>query len=359
MPNQEPYCGVLIQEIGDYYAENILVKIFIPICLIGMILNLLNVLVFTRKIMNSPPNQILAHLAFVDFLMLLSNAAQYWSMFIQPKSGFDRQQSYSLTIVFWYSDITTSTFQFISAFLTVQLAAWRYIAVVHPLKERYWCTKKITRNVVITGYVVCCVLYAIPEHFSFDIKASTINGKTYHKAKFDQHPIMTLIRDIVYVAAVKLLPSVVLVGLTSRIAITLLARKTRREKLTSAASTRSYMKNAKIRQQTNTSTAILLAVAALYFMTEFPRGMLWLLATINEDDWNTCYYSLVWIFGTITNINVSITFIVYYTLSLQFRTTFKSLFSRNPRTSISHQRHAPLASGDTVKTDSGWKTSEV
>ncbi|XP_065204461.1 FMRFamide receptor-like [Planococcus citri] len=352
MPTQEPYCVGIIQEIGNHYEENIYVNITIPICLVGMILNLLNVLVLTRKTMNSSPNLILAHLAFVDFLYLLTEIVNFWMDFIPPRSGFDIEESYIMTIVFWYSDISSSTFQFISAFLTVQLAAWRYIAVVHPLKERHWCNKKMTRNIVIAGYIVCCVLYAIPYHLSFDIEASTIHGKAHYTVKFDRHPTMNSIRNVTYGLVVKLLLSAVLVGLTSRIVVTLLARKTLREELTSSTSSRSNTKNAKMRQETNRSTAILLAVAALFFIAEFPRGILWLLATINEDDWDTCYYSLVWIFETIININTSITFMVYYTLSQQFRTTSKSLFSRNPCTSVSHQTHAPPALGDTKGTNS-------
>ncbi|XP_065209203.1 sex peptide receptor-like [Planococcus citri] len=359
MQNRKPYCGVIIRQISDHYYY-IFVNITIPVSLIGMILNLLNILVFTRKTMNSPPNLILAHLAFVDFLLLLASIAQFWiSTILAEIKDFALRQSYAVTIVRCYIDISVALFQFISIFLTVQLAAWRYIAVLHPLKERHWCNKKITRNVLITGYVLCCVLCVIPYHLSFDIEASNMDGKTKYTATFKQHPIMLSIRDIIYGLVMQLLPSVVLVGLTCRIVVALLARKTRREELTSSAGTRSNMKNAEMRQQTNRSTAILLAVATLFFIAEFPRGMLWLLKTIDHYGWYACYYELVGIFVTIVNINASITFIVYYTLSQQFRTTFKSLFSRKPRTSISYQTHAPLASGDTEETNSGWKTSEV
>ncbi|XP_065209204.1 sex peptide receptor-like [Planococcus citri] len=350
MSNQEPYCGDIFQKIAVYYHKNIYVNITIPTRLVGMILNLLNLLVFTRKTMNSPPNLILAHLAFVDFIALLLLTEQYWMMYIQPKSDFVREQSYALTMLYWYTDIFGGTVQFISACLTVQLAAWRYIAVVHPLKERHWCTKKITRNVVITGYLICCVLFAIPYHLSFNIETSSMNGKPSYRA-IERDPIMFSIKGIVYGVMAKILPSLVLAGLTSRIVVVLLARKTHCEQLSPSANTRRGMKNVETRQKTHRSTAILLAVAALFFVSEFPRGMLWLLRTINERDWGMCYISLGHIFMQISDINTSITFMVYYTLSQQFRTTFKSLFNLNKRTT-------PIASGNTEDTESG-KTSQV
>ncbi|XP_065204082.1 G-protein coupled receptor dmsr-1-like [Planococcus citri] len=359
MSNNDSLCGFVKHEIGSYYKENIHVYITIPICSVGMILNLLNVLVFTRKTMNSPPNLILAHLAFVDFLFLLSNIAESWLTYFQFENDSDRKQSYGWTILYLYSDISLDTFHFISIFLTVQLAVWRYIAVVHPLKERHWCTKKITRNVVITGHVVCTVSFAVAYLLSLDIDARNVDGITYYKVTSKRHPITNSIRFLAYGLVIKIFPSFVLAGLTSRIVVTLLARKNHREQLGPSASTRSNIKNVEMRQQTKRSTTILLAVAALFFMAEFPVGILRLLATINERDWKACYYSLGEMFLTIANINTSVTFMVYYTLSQQFRTTFKSMFSGNPRTSISHQTHPPLVLGDSKETDSGWKSFEV
>ncbi|XP_065204459.1 FMRFamide peptide receptor frpr-18-like [Planococcus citri] len=361
MPTEDP-CEE-IRKINYYYSSSTYQWISIPICFIGAIFNLLNVLVFTRKTMNSPSNRILAHLAFADFLVLLSYIPNSLLWNIDRRSDFCLAESHGWTIFYWYNDIFTSTFQFISIFLTVQLAVWRYIAVAHPLKERSWCSMRITRNAMIAGYVVCCVLYAVPFHLSFDIETIDKNQNTNARYKFTigGHPIMYQIRCYIYGLVIKLLPSVALVGLTFKIVVVLLARKRHHKQLTA----QSNMKNLEMRQQTNKLTAILLTVVVLFFIGEFPRGMIWLLGMINEHRWDTRpghywdtrYDSLVRIFVTIAHINTSITFIVYYILSQQFRSTFKSFFSRNPQ-SITHQTHKPLVLGDSENTNSERKTFE-
>ncbi|XP_065204081.1 uncharacterized protein LOC135834171 [Planococcus citri] len=346
MPNQESYCGITLQNIGNYYVKNIYEYIGLPICLVGLVFNLLNILVFTRKAMISSSNFIFAHLAFVDFLVLLASVPHFWLTYIQPKSGFSVELSYGWTIYYTHGDNFIITFQFISAFLTVQLAAWRYIAVVYPFKERHWCNRKITRNVVIAGYLTCCGLFTIPKYLSFEIEAVNKNENTV--ASFKRNIIIFTAGEIINGLVVRLLPSVVLAALTSRIVATLLARKTHQEKSTtaeppSASNIRTNMKNAKIRQQqTNKSTAILLTVVTLFFTSEFPKGLLVILRLMYEDLPAPCYSSLIAIFVTLSNINISITFMVYYMLGQQFRIAFKSLFNCNVDNTVSHQKQTTL-----------------
>ncbi|XP_065204086.1 substance-K receptor-like [Planococcus citri] len=251
---------------------------------------------------------------------------------------------------------------FVSVFLTVQLAVWRYIAVVHPWKQRNWCNKKITRNVIIAGYVVCCVLYAIPYHLSFDIETIDSNQNThahpYHKFTIDGHLIMYKLRYYIYGLVIRLFPSVVLVWLTFKIVVGLSARKRNHEQLTASASGPSSVKILEMKKQTNKSTVILLAVVVLFFTAEFPRGILWILGRFDEHNWETVYDSISQVFVTIDHINIAITFVVYYSLSQPFRTAFKSLFNCDTRT-ISHQTHTQLALGNTEETNSERRTFEM
>ncbi|XP_065209194.1 sex peptide receptor-like [Planococcus citri] len=343
-----PYCGETLVKIGEYYRDNILGYVSIPICCVGMITNLINIVVFARKPMTSPPNLIFAHLAFVDLLVLLARVPFIWTWYIQDYRVIGR--SYVWTLFQRYNDEVIVTFQFVSIFLTVMLAVWRYIAIVHPLKERHWCNTKRTRNVVIAGYILCFVLFTVPSYMSREIKTVIYQDAPYHYIDINERsPIQDSIVLFINGIVIRLVPSIMLTVLTLRLVCTLLSRKPHREQLTSSASVRSDMKNVKMRQQTNKSTTILLIVVALFILAEFPKGMLSLMRSVYEYESPQCF-SLTEIFYTVSDINSTITLLVYYSLSQQFRTTFKSLF---------HRKHTPVTLGDVEDDETATKTDEV
>ncbi|XP_065204419.1 FMRFamide receptor-like [Planococcus citri] len=337
MTTQEPYCGVTLLNIGQYYKDNILAYVSIPACLIGVIFNSLNMLVFARKTMISPPNLIFAHLAFLDFLVLLARIPYVWLLNIRPQSGFDIHQSYGWTMFYICCNTFIVTVQFISIYLTMQMAAWRYVAVVHPLKERSWCNMRTTRNSVIAGYMICSIFYVIPQYLTLRIETTNEGQTSYYLVAInDQSLIKHSTVDIIHAVMIRLLPSLVSMGFTFRIVITLLERnRIHQEQITLSSGVQNNTRNVKTKQQTNKSTMILLIVVVLFFIAEFPRGILNLLRVgyehneRSEEIHGQCYAALVQIFTTFTDINLSITFIVYYTLSQQFRTTFTSLFHCN------------------------------
>ncbi|XP_065204439.1 G-protein coupled receptor dmsr-1-like [Planococcus citri] len=333
MPSEVPYCGITLPEFGELYRENMHGCISITICFIGSIFNLLNLLVFTRKAMISPVNLIFTHSALVDFLVLLARIPFVWMLYIQDQGDFGEKRTYIGTVFLICCDTFIVSFQFVSIFLTVHLATWRYIAVVHPFMERHWCNMKITRNVVIAGYIICCFSLGVPMLLSRSIQTTRMNQMNIYSFNYERSRIMFKVAFIVYGPIGRLFPSIVLAGFTFRIVFTLLARKGNRERLTQSASVESDLHNLKLRKRTNRSTMILLMAVVLFFIAEFPRGILSVLRVIYEYDEKSeeiqgrCYASLVQIFTTLTDINLSITFIVYYILSQQFRLTFKLLLS--------------------------------
>ncbi|XP_065204442.1 sex peptide receptor-related protein 2-like [Planococcus citri] len=334
MLTEEPYCGSTLPEFGKYFRENIHGFISTKICFIGAILNLLNLVVFTRKTMISPANLIFAHLAFVSSLVLLARIPLVWIKYVRYQHDHSQQRTYGWAVFTIYCDTFIVTFQFISAFLTVQLAAWRYIAVVHPLTERYWCNMKMTFKVIIVGYVMCCVLLGVPMHLSRNVKTININHTSIYIVDYKRNSIAFPVAFIMYGFLGRILPAIVLAVLTIKLVVTLLTRKSNREQMTPSTIARNRIRNVKLKKQTNRSTTIMLTVVILFFIAEFPKGILSLLRAVYEFDGifhttahQTCYTSLIQIFNTITDINLAITFIVYYILSEHFRFTFKSLFS--------------------------------
>ncbi|KAH8380623.1 hypothetical protein KR009_011849, partial [Drosophila setifemur] len=150
---------------------------------------------------------------------------------------------------------------------------------------------------------------------------------------------------LIYSVVIKLIPCIALTILSVRLIMALLEAKRRRKMLTSkpiapAASngTKSLngkpaerpRKNSKAlekEKQTDRTTRMLLAVLLLFLITEFPQGIMGLLnALLGEAFYLQCYLRLSDLMDILALINSSINFILYCSMSKQFRTTFTLLF---------------------------------
>ncbi|KAH8349659.1 hypothetical protein KR084_003739, partial [Drosophila pseudotakahashii] len=151
---------------------------------------------------------------------------------------------------------------------------------------------------------------------------------------------------LIYSVVIKLIPCIALTILSVRLILALLEAKRRRKKLTSkpiapAASngTKSVIngkaadrprKNSKTlekEKQTDRTTRMLLAVLLLFLITEFPQGIMGLLnAVLGDVFYLQCYLRLSDLMDILALINSSINFILYCSMSKQFRTTFTLLF---------------------------------
>ncbi|KAH8296259.1 hypothetical protein KR054_003809, partial [Drosophila jambulina] len=151
---------------------------------------------------------------------------------------------------------------------------------------------------------------------------------------------------LIYSVVIKLIPCIALTILSVRLILALLEAKRRRKKLTSkpapsAASNgtksvtngkaadrpRKNSKTLEKEKQTDRTTRMLLAVLLLFLITEFPQGIMGLLNALLGDAFLVqCYLRLSDLMDILALINSSINFILYCSMSKQFRTTFTLLF---------------------------------
>ncbi|XP_058987909.1 G-protein coupled receptor dmsr-1-like [Musca domestica] len=95
-------------------------------------------------------------------------------------------------------------------------------------------------------------------------------------------------------------------------------------------------------KQTDRTTQMLLAVLMLFLITELPQGIMGLLNTIlGEAFFMQCYLKLSDLMDILALLNSSINFILYCSMSRQFRQTFILLFCprRLGRCLLSHRKH--------------------
>ncbi|XP_033240113.1 uncharacterized protein MsR1 [Drosophila pseudoobscura] len=157
---------------------------------------------------------------------------------------------------------------------------------------------------------------------------------------------------LIYSVVIKLIPCIALTILSVRLILALLEAKQRRKKLTSKPPTPAVAaasngngtgkplvngkpserprKNSKLlekEKQTDRTTRMLLAVLLLFLITEFPQGIMGLLnALLGDAFFLQCYLRLSDLMDILALINSSINFILYCSMSKQFRTTFTLLF---------------------------------
>ncbi|XP_065219162.1 G-protein coupled receptor dmsr-1-like [Planococcus citri] len=339
---EEPFCGDTLKSVRAYYLLNMLGYIDIPICIIGVILNMFNVLVFTRRNMTSPVNLIFTHLAFVNLSELLAYISLTWI------NCAYYQQAHYLTLEDWTytrgffslrSRELANLFNNISVYIIMVLAVWKYVAVFYPSKESQWCDMKTTRNTLVAGYIVC-ILLVIPENLSHYVERDVVSSaaKMYLYGN-ENHPITWIyvpsaeIDSIMYsesqvvkVGLYELLPSLVLSILCVRLIVKQWLGK---EHQSTSLNVENRGENLKMKQQTYRS----ITVVALCLSFVIPLGLLDLVDKVFVRDYHSvhyeCFQSFRIIFSILNCINKSVTFLVYYAMDQDFKVTFKSLFDKN------------------------------
>ncbi|XP_065209222.1 G-protein coupled receptor dmsr-1-like [Planococcus citri] len=320
----------LPSKIVECYLINVKGYLDIPICIIGSILNLLNIIVFTRKNMISPVNKIFTHLAWVDLLMLLLFIPYTWLDCFEEYTdgGWTYQQA------FWSlcSDTVTVTLYYMSVFLTVMLSVWRHIAIVHPLKERQWCSMKMTRNVVIAGYLTSFLL-SIPMYFSVGVKHVGDNQTQIYLPHAGEDSNLFVISLIINSVLYQLLPAVALPIFSYKLILVLRTKKEHQQYHSPSAAINN-MRNTRtpeMKNKSDRSIVLLLTVVALHVISKLPSGIVELLyltyGRANKISLE-CYSNVSAAFDTLACFTLSITFMIYYTMGNNFRITFNSLFIR-------------------------------
>ncbi|XP_055626841.1 G-protein coupled receptor dmsr-1-like isoform X2 [Toxorhynchites rutilus septentrionalis] len=355
------YCGQGLDDFHTSYSE-IHGILCLLVCIFGSIANTLNVIVLTRREMRSPTNFILTGLALADLLVMLDYIP--YAIYMSPYTRFSREErlTYSWSWYVMFHSIFAQICHTISIWLTVTLAVWRYIAVAYPQKNRIWCGTTNTLIAIASSYVICPLL-GIPLYLSFSIKPhveqlgsdgnpfKVINNGTARNITLyrtlpselaEHNPSLLNVNFWIYSVVIKLIPCIVLTVLSLRLIAALLEAKHRRKQLMGGSSNitkpvgdgenvglqrKKSTKNMDKEKQTDRTTKMLLAVLLLFLITEFPQGILGLLSAILEKHFfYNCYLKLGDLMDMLALINSAINFILYCSMSRQFRNTFNYLF---------------------------------
>nr|CAD7409301.1 unnamed protein product [Timema poppensis] len=332
------YCSGWAGDVADAYKQAH-GYVSLVVCIFGTVANLLNVAVLTRKDMaNAPINRILTWLAVADMLVMAEYVpfASYTYLVLPERVDFHFPYSWAVFILFHVH--FAQVLHTISICLTLALAVWRYIAIRFPQKSHIWCSEFRCRLAIVLSYTAP-VLVCSPSYFVFQVRETRIvedNKEVllYHVETSDvareNDGILFTANFWMYSVVVKLLPCLVLTILSCWLIQALYKANKRKQELkghSNPATPSERRPLSKSERRTDRTTKMLVAVLLLFFITEFPQGVLGLLSGIlGRCFFQNCYHRFGEIMDMLALLNGAINFILYCSMSRQFRTTFGHLF---------------------------------
>nr|KAG5698664.1 hypothetical protein BaRGS_022552 [Batillaria attramentaria] len=301
------------------------------ICVLGIVANCLNIVVLTRKNMVSPTNVLLTGLAISDGLTMAAYfpyAILNYHVYKQPATP-PLSNAQFLMFFAIFSVIVHS----ISIWLTVSLAVFRYIFIRYPRRGAKLCSIQRAKMTIVIVCVVVTIV-CIPNSVSYKLTdytdAETNTTAWYIDVNTDTQAYIFLKSFNLWVQAilVKLLPCFLLAILSILLIKQMKDAEKRRKKLLNKNG-KSDDENSKRHRKTNRTTRMLVVVVVLFVVTETPQGILQLLGGVVDGFFTHIYGPLGDVMDTLALFNNGINFVLYCTMSKQFRDTFVKIFLRD------------------------------
>ncbi|XP_059060808.1 G-protein coupled receptor dmsr-1 [Achroia grisella] len=314
------------------------------VCLFGSLANILNVAVLTRRDLAAAPiNRLLKWLAVADVFVMIEYVpfAIYRYLLLPGQEDWP----YSWAVYMLFHMHFTQILHTASILLTLSLAVWRYIAIKYPSHSPALCTDRRCSLAILASFVLPPIL-CIPSYFVFTIhkdftidKNGNIPTKVYY-VDSDYDGTLYQINFWVHAVLIKLLPCFILTVISAWLIRALYRANTRKKALKGYSAcpaetvvngngnifTRKSTKRSKAERRTDRTTKMLVAVLLLFLMTEFPQGILGLLSgLLGRCFFKRCYNLFGELMDALALLNGAINFVLYCSMSRQFRTTFGQL----------------------------------
>ena len=308
--------------------------ISICVCLFGILANIANIVVLTRKNMITSTNVILTWLAVADLMTMLDYFPFAMHFYILKDSdlSFPETRGYGWICYLLFHANFSVMCHSTAIWLTICLATFRFVCIWFPTKGSSMCTVLRAKQfiaLIIGSVVVLCIPNIIINHMRSDDRNVTVDNVTKediiynmdyrHGGAYDH---IDRLNKMIQATLFKIVPCVLLTILTILL-ITAMHRAYQR---------RRALKNQGKRDESdkhgehNRTTGMLLAVVVLFLLTELPQGILTILSLIDIKFQHEVYYPLGDVMDITALCNNAINFVLYCTMSRQFRETFVKTF---------------------------------
>ena len=319
------------------------------VCLLGILANVFNITVLTRRKMQTQINQILTGLAISDIITMMSYvpfAIHFYCMYLESSP---KRNSYGwMSFLLFHISLTTVTHS-ASIWLCVVLAIIRY---------RYIrCTRRMSstasRQIMHAKYIVFVVfilsaIAMIPNYLTTELTQREVDSyslsigvnttDTNQEKKFtivnetiwvlkslqlgsEEARTLVLVNVWTYAVMAKLAPCFLMTLYGSL----LLQRMHRKFKQRRHVLKISLHKSAKLHEHSRT-TLMLITVFTLFTLAELPQGILIVLSASKKGFFKDVYMPLGDLMDMVALLNNAINFILYCSMSKMFRETFTRLY---------------------------------
>ncbi|XP_013395845.1 FMRFamide receptor [Lingula anatina] len=293
----------------------IVCEIFVPIVVtFGVIGNVLNIIVLSRKWMKSSTNYYLLALASCDSLYLI--LALTITMKNWQELPIADMRTYWRAMA-WIRPLT-DIFSNASVWLTVTFTVERYIGIRHPMKGKRWCTPQRARWIILCVFIFVTII-TLPEFWEYEKNPTRIyqgtalqntDGYSVYYIWFNQ------------ISCVILPLSLLIIFNTLLIRCVWKANKMRKE--LSGGSQREEKQHSEQQR----ITVMLITVVIVFLVCQLPSAISYLVSSFIENTPRVILNRKI--FGNFSNllveINAALNFVLYNFFSARFRKTVKRMF---------------------------------
>ena len=291
------------------------------VSIFGIISNMMNVVVLTQKNMITSTNYILVALAIADMMTMtiyLPNAIYFYCLTV-PSPTYPHKHGWIVYLLFNTNFIITC--HTIAMWLTVALAVFRYIVVCHhtlgPALCNLWRAK-----VTIIAVFIATVIFCIPNYIMFKPEKNLETGGWWFRENSYITSFHKTFNYWVFGVVLKVAPCVLLTVLSTLLIRAMHVAEQKRRRLKSMGK----RVEAERSSEHNRTTAMLVAVVLCFVITELPQGILAFLSGVDTNIFLNVYVPLGDVWDIIVLINSAVNFLLYCSMSRQFRQTFKDVF---------------------------------
>ena len=297
------------------------------VCIFGVISNVLNIIVLTRRHMITPTNCILTALAIADLLTMLTYLvyATYFYIATEPKPEYSHSKGWMYFIMIHNHFIITC--HNMAMWFTVTLAVFRYIFVCHHTIASRLCSLQRAIMTII-AVTLATILLCIPNFFLYKVIPVSevypnVSGFWILDSELVRdNPSYKKIIFWFFGVIMKVAPCILLSVVSTLIILTMKRASERRVRLLKQTRASDHDVN----HEHNRTTYMLVSVVLFFVITEFPQGILAMISGLNDHFFDDIYSNLGDVMDLLVLLNSAVNFILYCIMSQQFRDTFRSLF---------------------------------
>ena len=300
------------------------------VCLVGILGNVINATVWSRKHMLTSTNHILTALAVADCMSLLMYFlyATYFFIANEPSEFSNHSKAGMYLVVITFHEFLA--FHTLANWLTISLAVFRYMKVCkNEIADKY-CNVKRARVAIFVTFIVTAIatipFYLFYEVYSLKEDHSRLKGYWLRRTTFaERHIAYQQALLWLYGVIFKIVPS----GLIFVLSIFMIKELRKASKRLKGMVNESFKTNNNSTGY-NRTTIMLLAIVFLYMVTEVPIAITSFVAGLEGGESHFFYFLLYSYIGDLVDLiallNGTLNFFVYFGFSRQYRRTFIRLF---------------------------------